>query len=179
MASGPDLMTGQCRGRECTHTGARLSGFPAGRPWVSHSTSQNLRCLIYKMWGLTELIYIKCLEPSPANSKRDRSASRGYYHDNLIAYYLSPTFLCPVCIFRLNSISGLRAPPHFGSNSTWCPLGRPKAASGQAGQMVCPVRSFPDPVTPGHRAKTVSQGTPCEADPCVRRTDRGETDTLA
>lgn len=83
--------------------------------------------------------------------------------------FFSQTFLYPVCLFRLNSFSGPRAPPHFASDDTWCPLGPPDADSGQAGQMVYPVRSSPGPVTPGDGAKTVSWSTLREADPFVRR----------
>lgn len=48
------------------------------------------------------------------------------------------------------------------------PLGPPRAASSQAGQMVYPVRSSPGPVTPGDGAKIVSWGTLREADSFVR-----------
>lgn len=40
--------------------------------------------------------------------------------------FFSQTFLYPVCLFRLNSFSGPRAPPHFASDDTWCPLGPPR-----------------------------------------------------
>lgn len=120
------------------------------------------------MWGLNEFVDVKCLEPLLVLSTLSKCQPW------LLSWkpchcYFSQTFLYPVCTLGLNSFSGHRAPSCFGSNDTWCPLGPRNAASGQAGQMVYPVRSSLGRVTPGDRAKTVSRSTLCEAAPFVRR----------